>query len=124
MLHATVAALAAVTAALGLWGLVSPAGIKAFAARWRSAGGLWAAASLRLVFGLALWLVAPSTVFPVTLRLLAVLAIAAAVALPLMGVPRYHSLIGWWIGRSDAFVRTWSAIAAAVGIMVIWAVLA
>ena len=73
--------------------------------------------------GLARWLVAPSTLFTVTLPLLSVLAIAAAVALPLMGAPRYHSLVGWWLERSDAFVRAWSAVAAAVGLLVIWAVL-
>lgn len=69
---------------IGMVGLVSPASQVAFVSRWESSAGLWASAGLRLVFGLALWFVAPVARTPVVLQGLAVLSVGAAILLPFL----------------------------------------
>ena len=108
--------------ALGLWGLLSPAGLLGFVARWQARWELWLGTLLRLVFGLALWLVAPASRFPVVLQALGVVSIIAGGALPFMGVARFQALVTWWCEQSPGFTQVWAASAAAVGLFVLWAV--
>ena len=53
---------------IGVVGLVSPVRQVAFVSRWESSAGLWASAGIRLVFGLALWFVAPAVRTAIVLR--------------------------------------------------------
>ena len=69
---------------IGVVGLVSPATQVAFVSRLESSAGLWASAGIRLVFGLALWLVAPASRTPVVFQGLAVLSVGAAILLPFL----------------------------------------
>jgi hypothetical protein len=105
-----------------LWGLLSPAGLLGFVARWQARWELWLGTLLRLVFGLALWLVAPASRFPVVLQALGVVSIIAGGALPFMGVARFQALVTWWCEQSPGFTQVWAASAAAVGLFVLWAV--
>ena len=70
---------------IGVVGLVSPASQVAFISRWKSSTGLWTSAGIRLVFGIALWFVAPASRTPVVLQGLAVLSVVAAILLPFLG---------------------------------------
>ena len=119
-----VVAISLFAAGMGLFGLISPSGLAAFVTRWRSIPGLWTAAIVRLMFGIALWLVAPSSRTPLVLQVLGIVSVAAAVALPLMGFSRYASLLSWWSRGSLAFVRTWCGVAAGAGIFIVWSAIA
>lgn len=109
--------------ALGLWGLVSPAGLLVFVGRWQARWELWLGTLLRLVFGLALWFAAPASRFPVVLQALGVVSSIAGVVLPFMGVARFQAIVTWWCEQSPGFTQVWAASAAAVGLFVLWAVM-
>ena len=117
-----VAAGGILSVAMGVFGIASPAGMAAFALRWRSRFGLWTASIGRLVFGIAFWLVAPTSRTPVVLRVLAILSVLSALVLPLLGLSRFESILTWWSRQSPAFIRSWSAAAVILGIFLFWSV--
>lgn len=124
MIVPIVAVLSVLVAGLGLYGVVSPPGLMSFATRWQSKSGLWVASILRMVFGIALWLVAPSSRVPVVLQALAVVSVVSGVALPLVGFSRYHAFLAWWSRQSPLFVRAWCLVALVLGLFVLWSVVA
>lgn len=109
---------------IGVVGLVSPVRQVAFVSHWESMTGLWASAGIRLVFGLALWSVAPAARTPVVLQALAVLSVAVALLLPFLGLARFQAILTWWCRQSPAVIRAWSVAAVVFGSFVLWAVLA
>jgi len=119
-----VVAVSVLVVGLGLWGVASPAGLLAFVRRWQSKTGFWVAFAFRLLFGGALWWVAPSSRVPLGIQVLAAATVISGLALPLMGYSRYLSLLSWWSGRSPGFVRAWCCAALAVGGFIFWAVIA
>ena len=120
MSTALVAVVALFAAAMGVWGCVSPAGLIGFVSRWRSPSRLWAAAAARLVFAAALWLAAPESRHPAVLRALALVALLAAVTIPLVGPARWEVFIDWWTRRSGALIRGWALAALAFGVYLLW----
>jgi len=117
-----VSLLATLTFAIGVLGLVSPAGMNSLVSRFRSKTGFWTAIVLRLVFGVALWRVAPASRAPAVLQALGVVSAASALALPLLGMPRFQAILSWWSRQSPVFVRTWSVAAIGVGAFILWSV--
>jgi hypothetical protein len=115
--------LGVLTLLMGVWGILAPARVTELVTRFGSAGGLWFAAGLRLVFGLALWFAAPASRAPTLLQVLGVIALIAAVIIPFMGVDRFRALIDWWTKLSVAAMRSWCLVAVALGAVVLWALL-
>jgi len=111
------------TLLMGVWGVLVPARLAEFVTRFGSKGGLWFAAGIRLVFGLALWFAAPASRAPLLLQLLGFAALVAAVVLPFMGVDRFKRLIDWWTALSPNAMRFNSLFAVAVGAVILWALL-
>lgn len=111
------------TLLMGAWGLLVPARLAAFVARFGSAGGLWFAAAVRLVLGLALWFAAPASRAPLLLQVLGVVALIAAVIIPFVGVDRFKRLIDWWTNLSPTAMRATSLFAVAFGAAILWALL-
>jgi hypothetical protein len=110
-------------AGVGVFGLVYPAGVRGFVARWTTPAGLWSAAGLRLTFGIALWIAAPGSKTPLAFQVLAVIAIAAAVLLPLLGLERFKAIIAWWLRQPPVLQHTWLAASIAFGAFLLWSVL-
>lgn len=108
---------------MGIWGVLAPARITDFVNRFSSKGGLWFAAGIRLVLGLALWFAAPQSRAPLLLQVLGVVAIIAAVVIPLMGVDRFKALVDWWGQLSPGAQRLWSLVAVVFGAVILWALL-
>jgi len=98
--------------------------VRAFIAPWISPAGLWSAAGLRLVFGVALWFAAPASRTPLAFQILAAIALTAAVLLPLLGLERFKRLLAWWLAQSAALQRAWLAASAAFGAFLLWSALA
>lgn len=115
--------LAAATMLIGVWGVLAPARLADFATRFGSPAGLWFAAGLRLVFGLALWFAASASRAPLLLQVLGIVALVAAVVIPFMGVDRFKRLIDWWTRLSPTAMRLNSLFAVAFGAVVLWALL-
>ena len=111
------------TLLMGVWGVLVPARLADFVTRFSSKGGLWFAAGIRLVFGLALWFAAPASRAPLLLQVLGFVALVAAVILPFVGVDRFKRLIDWWTALSPNAMRFNSLFAVAVGAVILWALL-
>lgn len=111
------------TLLMGVWGVLVPARLADFVARFGSKRGLWFAAGIRLVFGIALWFAAPASRAPLLLQVLGFAALVAAVVLPLMGVDRFKRLIDWWTALAPNAMRFNSLFAVAVGAAILWALL-
>ena len=111
------------TLLMGVWGVLVPARLADFVTRFSSKGGLWFAAGIRLVFGLALWFAAPASRAPLLLQVLGFVALVAAAILPFVGVDRFKRLIDWWTALSPNAMRFNSLFAVAVGAVILWALL-
>jgi hypothetical protein len=71
----------------------------------------------------ALLVVAPASKATEVLRIIGVLAVAAALTTPLVGLARWGRLVEWWSAQGSLIVRVWAAIPLALGLYVAWAVL-
>lgn len=107
-------------AVIGAYGLASPAGLASFARRWEGQLGLWIGATVRILFGVALWRKAPSSHTPAVLEGVGAIALISGMVLPLVGVERLSKLISWWSGQSSTFIRGWSVVAIALGLFLFW----
>lgn len=106
-------------AALGALGLVFPLKMLAFARLFESRAGLWVAATLRVVFGVALYQSAPTSHTPQILSVLGILVVIVGLLTPLFGVERAHRLFNWWEARGQVFMRIWAGIALALGLLLV-----
>ena len=98
---------------LGLVGLVQPDRFRSLFAGMGSQLRFILAIAIRVVMGALLWWLADDLRHPQVMRILAAIAIFAAVGLLLMGQGRLNKLVEWWLSRSDGLLR-FSALFAAV----------
>ena len=115
--------LAVFTLLMGAWGILVPSRLVDFATRFRSQGGLWFAAAVRVVFGLALWFAAPASRLPLLLQVLGAITLFAGLTLPFIGVDRFKALLDWWTKLSTTAKRFSAVFALAFGGVILWALL-
>lgn len=108
---------------IGVWGVLAPGRIAELVSRFGSAGGLWFATAVGLVFGLGLWFAARASRAPLLLQSLGVFALIAVLVLPFLGVDRFKSLLDWWTKLSPTAKRLNCLVAVAFGAAVLWALL-
>jgi hypothetical protein len=107
---------------LGAVGVARPAALIGFVERpWRSRAGLYVAVAFRAALGVLLIAAAASTRFPWLIGGLGVLALVAAVGIPLLGYARMRRSVEWWLARPAGFVRAWSLVACAFGAFLVYA---
>lgn len=104
--------------AVGAMGVLFPTRLIDFVRRFQSRQGLFLAAAIRLAFGGALFLVAPSSRAPGLVQGLGIFLIAAGLITPFFGVERFERILDWWTGRSPLFMRAWAAFALLFGLLV------
>ncbi len=114
--------LSALIVGFGVWGIVKPASLLTFLSRWQTREGLWAGATLRLIFGIALWSAAPLSRFPTTLQIVGVIFIVAGIAMPFIGLARFKSMVAWWLNKPPSFTRVWAVSTLALGVFFVWTV--
>lgn len=107
---------------VGILGLASPEALMSFVRRWQTPGGMWAAAGIRIAFGVAAWSAAPSSRAPLALQVLGVVSGLSGIALPCLGPSRFVAILSWWERRSAAVKRAWAGVAVVVGGFVLWLV--
>jgi len=108
--------------ALGLTGVASPPRLIAFVSRWQSEPGLYSAAGLRILLGVALVLAAGDSRAPLYLRAFGGLALLAGVATPFFGLRRFEAPLAWWREQDPAVVRSSCLVVILVGCSFVWAV--
>lgn len=105
-----------------VFGLIFPSRIIAFVSRWQTQAGLYLAAIIRIVLGVASLFTASTSRAPLYLRILGVVAVVAGVATPFFGLHRFKAVIHWWSRQSIVFIRACLAVVILFGISLIWEV--
>lgn len=115
-----VAVLGALVIVVGLIGLVQPDRFRSMFTAMDSQLRFRLAIGTRLAMGALLWWLADELRHPHVMRILAVIAVIAAVAVPIMGRDRLDRLISWWLSRSDGLLRVSALFAAAFGAYLVY----
>jgi hypothetical protein len=108
--------------AMGLLGIAAPGRLIHFVKSVQTPAGLYSAAGLRVLLGVALWFAAPASRAPDALRILGVVVLVAGLVTPIFGLKRSHKLLEWWWSRGAGFIRAWAFFAAAFGLLLIYSV--
>ena len=80
-----------------------------------------AAILVRVAIGVSFLLAAPSCRLPVVVQVVGILTLIVAAAILLSGRTRLDSLMAWWLGRPQSFLRSWSIVAIGYGALLIYA---
>lgn len=107
---------------VGIVGVVAPDRLMAIGQYVITPVGLFAVAALRVGIGLVLWLVAPISRTPKTLRALGAVVFVAGLATPLFGVERARAMADWGATQGPAVVRGVAGLVVAIGSLVAFAV--
>jgi len=83
-------------------------------------GILYFAVGIRLLLGIALIVAAPDSLFPLLFRIFGVVAIVAALALPIMGIERIRKLVGWFAALPPLALRLWLVVGFAFGAFLVY----
>ena len=110
-----IAALGALIVVLGMLGLVQPDRFRAMFSTMDSRSRYVFAIVIRLALGGFLWFIADELRFPEVMRVFAVIAVLAAVAILIMGRQRLDRMVDWWLTKPDSILRVSAVFAAAFG---------
>ena len=114
--------LSLLVAVVGAVGIVVPGSLLAIAGLFLTPAGLYAAALVRLVLGTALYMAAPSSRAPTTIRILRVVIIVGGLVTPLVGVERARLIVHWWAAHGTGFLRAWAGMALGLRLFLAYAV--
>ena len=119
----TLAIFSLVIVLLSLYGVFWPSSLVSFVRGSMAGGsGLWVAVVARLILAVLLWFLAPLSLTPTTFSVLAVLALVAAFALPVMGVQRILKLMEWVGNWRPSAIRLWCLLGVAFGGFLLWSI--
>lgn len=109
---------------IGIWGFLAPQKLMQWVKDTMDANwGFWFAILVRVMLGVTLLVVAPTSKFPAALLVIGWLAIAAAIGVVLMGRGRLRKFVQWFLdGFSPALIRVWMLFALAFGGFLIYGV--
>ena len=110
-------------AVMGALGVVSPARLFWVLRHYQTPGGLYVAAAIRVVLGVALFLAAPMSKAPDFIRVFGVIAVAAGLFTPIVGLSWIGKVIEWWSSQPTIVLRVWAGFALALGLFLAWAVI-
>jgi hypothetical protein len=108
-------AIAVLMICLALTGLFWPEGLMRAGHYSFTPVGLYVVAVIRLAIGLVLFLAAPTSRAPRTLRALGVIVCVAGVATALLTVERAQLLLDWWSTHGPGFIRVAAVVVLGVG---------
>jgi hypothetical protein len=107
---------------VGLIGVAAPSALLRAADYATSPIGLYAAAALRVGFGIVLVMVASTTRAPKLIRALGAVAVAAGVLTVVVGVERARSILAWETAQGTTLIRLVALIPLVVGGLIVFAV--
>lgn len=117
------AVFAVVIAVASAAAVIFPSGIVSYAAEYLAQpGGIWWASSTRLLLAVLLWFSAPVSRTPITFKVLAVVALLAAVGFLILGSGRLLILLNWLASQPQWIVRVPSGLGVAFGAFLLWSV--
>jgi len=108
---------------LGALGIVSPMMLLGVVRKFESPAGIYAAAALRIMLGVALFLSAPTSRIQEVIRILGITIFVMGIITPLFGFERFRRLLNWWSERGPVFMRVWAGFALGFGLFLAYAVM-
>ena len=102
--------------------MVSPASLGDMVNFVTTPAGLYTAAGIRILLGVALLVVASRSRVPKTLRVFGVILIVAGLILPFLGVEFIRGIIDWWLALGTGILRAWGVTAILVSALLAYAV--
>jgi hypothetical protein len=110
-------------AIIGAIGLIHPEALVGIARHFVTSAGLYAAAGLRILLGIALLLAAPTSRAPGVIRILGAVALVAGFVTPFFGPERARAIVDWMSSQGPFLMRAWAGFAVALGCFLVWALL-
>ena len=99
---------------VGLTGVIAPDRLITIGRQLITPTGLYVIGALRVAIGLVLYLAAPASRAPRTLRVLGAIIIIAGLTTPLFGVERSRAILDWE-SHGTRFIRLGAALAIVLG---------
>jgi hypothetical protein len=115
--------LCAAIAAMGVLVIVSPARSNDLTRLFADKTGLWVATAIRAVLGLGLLAAAADSKSPMLLRILGLIIVLVAIAMPLLGLDRHRRMIDWWLARDRKIQIICGAASFVLGVVLIYLIL-
>jgi hypothetical protein len=115
--------LSAFVAAMGVLVIVSPARANDLTRLFADKTGLWVATSFRAVLGLGLLAAAEDSKAPMLLRILGLIILVVAIAMPLLGLDRHRRMIDWWLARDRKIQIICGAASLVLGVVLMYVIL-
>ncbi len=110
------------TSAFGALGIASPSRLLGGVRYFQTPVGLYFAAGIRVLLGVALLFAAPTSRAPGLIFILGVAIIVIGVITPFFGLERFRRLLDWWSAQGSAFVRGWAVLALVFGLSLAYAI--
>ncbi len=110
-----VRAVAVLMALVGLWFLIQPGSAQGMVQWWSQGERLWLAVGFRLVVGGLLIYAASACVWSLFVRVLGIVTVIAAVALPLVGFDTIRTLLEWVMALDVGAIRAWGGFGVGLG---------
>jgi hypothetical protein len=120
---ALVLILCAAIAAMGVVVIVRPTLAHDLTRLFADKTGMWVATAIRAVLGLGLLAAASDSKAPMLLRILGLLVLIVAIAMPILGLDRHRRMIDWWLARPRTVEMLCGAAAFVFGIGLIYLIL-
>ena len=115
--------LSAFVAIIGAIGLIRPEALVGIARHFETPAGLYAAAGLRILLGIALLLAAPTSRAPGVIRVVGAVVLVAGFVTPFFGPERARAIVEWLSSQGSFVMRAWAGFALALGCFLVWALL-
>src|ERR1700675_3584171 len=115
--------LCAAIAAMGVLVIVSPARSNDLTRLFTDKTGLWVATAIRAVLGLGFLAAAADSKSPMILRILGLIILLVAIAMPLLGLDRHRRMIDWWLARDRKIQIICGAASFVLGLVLIYLIL-
>jgi uncharacterized membrane protein len=106
---------------LGAIGIIRPEALLGVARHFQTPAGLYAAAALRIILGVALLFAASTSRAPGVIRVLGILVLVAGLITPFVGTERVRAIVDWWSSQGPLIMRAWAGFALAFGSFLVWA---
>lgn len=113
---------ALIIAGLGALGVASPSFLLDLVRPLLSPVPLYVVATVRVAFGVVLWIAASGSRMPRTLRTLGFIIVAAGLLTPFFGAERSRAVFDWWTQQPLWFMRSWAMLPIILGAFIFWAV--